>query len=113
MMYSHMRDQMMDIFDTISRMDVGQTPTYRFMVALCNRLKADGVPPLVSERLVTRMKITIDSRAGADEELMRRAVECYAGVIMRKRDQIQKDFVSNPYDILESLAHEFNLTMEF
>lgn len=113
MMYNRMRDQMMDMFDALKKLELSEAPNYKFMVALSERLKADGVPTQVAERLVTGMTVKIGESAGADKELMRRAVECYADLIVRMRDQIQKDFSSNAYDILESIAHEFALTMEF
>jgi hypothetical protein len=113
MMYSYMRDQMMDMFDALQKVDITQTPSYKFMLALSNTLKADGVPPLVAERLVSRMQIKISESAGADPELMRRAVECYADLIMRMKEQITQDFTSSPYDVLEAMASHFSISMEF
>ena len=113
MSYDYLRDQMIDLFAEIGRMDITQAPNYKMMVALCTRFKADGMPAEAAERLVARMDIKISPDVGKDDELMRRAVECYGDLVQRMADQISKDFTGNPYQILESMASQFSLHMEF
>lgn len=112
-MYSRMRDEMIDLFGQIGSMDISQAPNYKMMLALCNRFKADGMPAEAAERLVACMDIKISPNVGKDDELMLRAVECYGDLVQRMTDQISKDFSSNPYQILESMASQFSLHMEF
>lgn len=81
--YSYMRDQMIDLFTALSRVNIADAPNYKVMVALCERLKANGLPAEVAERLVPRMDIKISDQAAADDELIRLAVECYADLVMR------------------------------
>ncbi len=113
MSYSYMRDQMIDVLEQMSRMNLSQAPNYRMMVALRDAFVNYGVPRATAELLVSTMKISVSEQAVNDKELMRRVCEGYGVMVGDMYRMISADFVSSPDQVLLAMAGQLSLTMEF
>lgn len=113
MNYNYMRDTMVDALRALSDLDISQTPNYRFMVRLCNRLKAEGMMPITAEKMVAAMNITASQKVVDDEKFIQMVEDTYSKLIMGVLNQIRNDFESDPDQVLLSIAHQFKLNMDF
>ena len=111
--YSYMRDQMINVLDQLSRVDIAQTPNYRMMVSLRDAFVNYGVPRATAELLVSEMKISVSEQAVSDAELMRRVCETYGVLVGDMYRMILSDFQSSPNQVLVAMAGQMSITMEF
>ena len=112
-MNSSMRDQMMNLINSLAQVKVAEAPTYQVMVSLSRRLKSFGIPPEVAEHLVARMPISVSQTAAEDEELVNRLIEANCDLIVNMLNAIRQDFETDPYEILMLMASQFEIKMEF
>lgn len=113
MRYESMRAQMMDMLRHLSMADMHQTPNYKTMLRLRDRMVWEGVPGALSDRVVAGMKIAISDRCFADEELMRVAVETVAQKVGELYVMVESDFPSDNESVFLAMARDFSLEMDF
>jgi hypothetical protein len=111
--YSYMRDQMIDVMEQMSRINVSESPNYRMMVSLRDAFVNYGVPRATAELLVSEMKISVSAASVNDAELMRRVCEGYGVLVGDMYRMISKDFESSPDQVLLAMAGQMSITMEF
>lgn len=112
-MYNHMRDQMIDLLDQLSKVNISQAPNYRLMIALRDSFENHGVPRATAEKLVATMKISVSEQAVNDAELVQRVCETYGALVGDMYNMIQADFVSSADQVLMCMAGQLSITMEF
>jgi hypothetical protein len=113
MSHNYMRNQMMDLLDHLSKVNIAQAPNYRMMIALRDSFENYGVPRATAERLVATMKISVSEQAVNDQELVRRVCETYGALVANMYRIISADFENSADDVLVSMAGQFSITMEF
>lgn len=113
MRYDYMREQMMDMLAEIAKADLGQTPNYKTMLRLRDRMVWEGVPGALAGKVVASMKISISERSFDDEELMRVAVETVARKVGELYVMAESDFPSDPESVFLAMARDFSLEMDF
>lgn len=114
MRYDAMRAQMMDMFSQLASWpNMNQTPNYKTMLRLRDRMTWEGMPGEVADQVVAGMKISISERCFTDDELMRVAVETMAAKAAQLYEVVQRDFPTDPRAAFLSLARSFSLEMEF
>lgn len=112
-MYNHMRNQMIDLLDQLSKVNIAQAPNYRMMIALRDAFVDYGVPNATAEQLVSTMKISVSEQAANDQELVRRVCETYGVLVADMYRTISVDFGSSADLMLVRIAGQFSITMEF
>ena len=112
-MYNHMRDQMIDLLDQLSKIKCSTAANYRMMIALRDAFVDYGVPRATAEQLVAIMKISVSEQAVNDAELVRRVCETYGVLVGDMYHTIKQDFETSPDQMLISIAGQFSITMEF
>lgn len=112
-MYNHMRDQMIDMLDQLSKVNISEAPNYRMMVALRDAFVDYGLPRATAERLVASMKISVSEQAANDDELMQRVCETYGVLVFDMYTTIKADFENSADDVLCAMAGQMSVTMEF
>ena len=113
MRYDAMRARMMDMLAEVAKADLDQTPNYKTMLRLRDRMVWEGVPGALADKVVASMKIAISEMCFADEELMRVAVETVAQKVGELYVMAESDFPSNPTEVFLAMARDFSLEMEF
>ena len=112
-MYNRMRDQMINLLDQISKVNISQAPNYRMMISLRDAFVHYGVPRATAETLVSKMTISVSENAVNDQELVRRVCEAYGVLVGDMYRMISADFENSADDVLCAMAGQISVTMEF
>jgi hypothetical protein len=112
-MHNYMRDQMIDLLDQLSKVNIAEAPNYRIMLQLRDAFVNHGVPRATAEQLVATITINVSEQAANDDELVRRVCETYGVLVGDMYRVISADFESSADQMLVRMAGQFSISMEF
>jgi hypothetical protein len=82
-MYDEYKQQILETFDDVLSMNMGQAPNYLTMLMIRDKLKAKGVPAFFAEQAVCRAQIVVSPEIFEDQVFMDKVTDSFSEVIFR------------------------------